>query len=170
MKKVGFLLGTLLIGVLLYTVTLRADAQTEDEKEIRALVQRLATAIRAKDVTTIMSSYVPDESLHVFDVIPPRQYVGAKAYKKDWEDFFAPFPGPVEYEMNDLSITTEGNLGFSHNIDRFILTDKEGKKLEFTTRSTDVYRKIDGKWFIIHEHVSVPVDLITGRADLSSKP
>jgi len=34
-----------------------------------------------------MKAYVDDESLVVFDVIPPRQYVGAKAYRKDWEAF-----------------------------------------------------------------------------------
>jgi hypothetical protein len=27
-----------------------------------------------------------------------------------------------------------------------------------------------GRWLIIHEHVSVPVDLDTGKPDLSSKP
>jgi ketosteroid isomerase-like protein len=27
-----------------------------------------------------------------------------------------------------------------------------------------VYRKIEGKWLIVHEHVSVPVDLTTDKA------
>src|SRR5712692_7905504 len=51
MKKGGFLLGTLLIGVLLYTVTLRADAQTENEKEIRALVTNGASSPPMKSRT-----------------------------------------------------------------------------------------------------------------------
>ncbi|PYV22614.1 MAG: DUF4440 domain-containing protein, partial [Acidobacteria bacterium] len=29
---------------------------------------------------------------------------------------------------------------------------------------------IGGKWLITHEHVSVPVDFASGKADLSSKP
>ena len=33
-----------------------------------------------------------------------------------------------------------------------------------------VYRKIGGKWFIVQEHVSVPVDLETMKPDLMSKP
>jgi hypothetical protein len=33
-----------------------------------------------------------------------------------------------------------------------------------------LYKKIRGKWLIVHEHVSVPVDLDTGKADLSFKP
>jgi ketosteroid isomerase-like protein len=37
-------------------------------------------------------------------------------------------------------------------------------------RITDVYRKIGGKWLIVLEHVSVPVDLATGKPDMLSKP
>jgi ketosteroid isomerase-like protein len=39
-----------------------------------------------------------------------------------------------------------------------------------TLRLTDVLREINGKWLIVHEHVSVPVDVATGKADLTSKP
>jgi ketosteroid isomerase-like protein len=37
-------------------------------------------------------------------------------------------------------------------------------------RVTDGYRKIAGKWLIALEHISVPVDLKTGKASLSAKP
>jgi hypothetical protein len=49
-------------------------------------------------------------------------------------------------------------------------TDKQGEKLDLTVRVTDVYKKISGNWLVIHEHVSVPVDLDTGKPDLTSKP
>src|SRR5215831_7725046 len=92
-----------------------------------------------------MGSYFPDESLFVFDAIPPRQYVGAKAYRKDLEDFFASFPGPAEtFEIADLNVVTNGNLGFSHSIQRSVFTDKDGKKLDITLRVTDAYRKVNG--------------------------
>jgi ketosteroid isomerase-like protein len=37
-------------------------------------------------------------------------------------------------------------------------------------RWTACYRKTNGKWLIIHEQVSVPVDLRTGNAILDLKP
>jgi hypothetical protein len=37
-------------------------------------------------------------------------------------------------------------------------------------RVTDVYRKLKGKWLIVQEHVSVPVDLATQKPDLQSRP
>jgi uncharacterized protein (TIGR02246 family) len=163
--------GVLLIVGAASTVAVAADTKSKDEAEIRALEQRFSAAFKAKDIDTIMSGYVPDETLFVFDVVPPRQYVGAKAYRKDWEDFLAAFPGPVDtFEISDLSVMTDGNLGVSHSIQRAVLTDKDGKKADITFRVTDVYRKIKGKWLIVHEHVSVPVDLVTGKADLSAKP
>lgn len=47
---------------------------------------------------------------------------------------------------------------------------KDGKPFGLTMRVTDGYRKVNGKWLIIHEHISVPVNLETGKADLTSAP
>ena len=149
----------------------RGSGPSKNEQEIRALEDRFAAAVKAKDVEAIMKAYAPGAELVVFDVVPPRQYVGFDAYKKDWQEFFAAFPGPVDqFELTDLSVTTDGKLGYGHSVQRVVATGKDGSKVDFTVRVTDCYRKIDGKWLITHEHVSVPVDLATGKADLSSKP
>jgi hypothetical protein len=50
------------------------------------------------------------------------------------------------------------------------MTAKDGSKFNLVARVTDAYRKINGKWLIAHEHVSIPVDLTTGKADPTSKP
>jgi len=68
-------------------------AESRDEASIRALESRFVAAVNAKDVNAIMKVYVADESLFVFDVVPPRQYVGAKTYAKDWTDFLGIFKG-----------------------------------------------------------------------------
>jgi uncharacterized protein (TIGR02246 family) len=171
MNKLGVMFAALLTVGAVSTVAFGADTKAKDEAEIRALEQRFSKAFKAKDINGIMSVYVPGQTLFVFDVSPPREHVGFNDYKKDWEDFFASFPGPVQtFEISDLSVSTDGDLGFSHSIQHVIFADKEGKKADFTVRVTDVYRKINEKWLIVQEHVSVPVDLATGKADLSSKP
>jgi ketosteroid isomerase-like protein len=151
----------------LYTT---AQASPSDDAQIRALESRFAAAFNAKDVDAIMKVYVPGESLVVFDVVPPRQYVGAAAYRKDWEGFLAELKGPVKFEITDLHVSTAGPLGYSHSIQHVVGTDPKGQPIDLTVRATDVYRKIKGNWLIVHEHVSVPVDLDTGKPDLSSKP
>lgn len=164
------MIGTLLIGMVLAGIALRADAQANDERSIRALNQRFGAAVRARDINKIMSVYIADQSLFVFDVVPPRQYVGAKAYRKDFEEFLGLFPGPIKFEASDLSITAAGTLGYSHRIDTWDVTDKNGKPVKLVFRVTDVYRKINGRWLIVHEHVSWPVDPETGKADMLSRP
>jgi ketosteroid isomerase-like protein len=163
------------VGCLLVTGLYAAVPQTggaiKDEQEIRALEERFAAAARAKDVAAIMKNYVPGSELFVFDLSVPQQYVGFDAYKKDWEDFFAAYPGPVDkFEVRDLSIVTGDKVAYAHSVQPGILTAKDGSKFNLTARVTDGYRKVNGKWLIAHEHVSVPIDLNTGRPDFSSKP
>ena len=67
-------------------------------------------------------------------------------------------------------VTTDGRLAFGRNMQSVYLTTPDGKKFPFAMRVTDGYRKIDGKWYIVLEHVSVPVDLATAKGDLMSKP
>jgi ketosteroid isomerase-like protein len=151
-------------------MTFGAPAWADAGADIRALEDRFVAAFKAKDVDAIMKLYVPGQALVVFDVVPPRQYVGAAAYRKDWQTFLGNFDGPITVELTDLDIGADRNLAYSHSIQRVAGTDKQGKKLDLTVRVTDVYQKIRGRWFIVHEHVSVPVDLETDKPDLASKP
>ena len=145
-------------------------SRANDEAEINASVQHLVAAINAKDINGIMAYYSPDESLLVFDSSPPRQYVGATAYRKAWEGYLATLPGAVHGEVTDWKTETEGNLAYGHGFYRITGLDKDGKPFDLTCRVTDVYRKVKGKWLAVHEHLSFPVDSATGKADLSSKP
>ena len=154
----------------LWVMALGGPAWADDRADIRALEERFVAAFRAKDADAIMKVYAPDQTLIVFDVVPPRQYVGAAAYRKDWQNFFGSFDGPITVELTDLDIVADRNLAYSHSIQHVAGTDKQGKKLDLTVRVTDVYKKAHGRWLIAHEHVSVPVDLETGKPDLTSKP
>ena len=145
-------------------------SNANDEAEVNASLQRLVAAVNAKDINGIMAYYTPDETLLVFDALPPRQYVGATAFRKDWEGFLAAYPSTIHAETIDWKTETEGNLAYGHGAFRTVGPGRDGNPLDLTVRVTDVYRKVNGKWLAVHEHVSWPVDLATGKADLSSKP
>src|ERR1700688_4520718 len=121
-----------------------AAAAPDDEAAIRALEDRFAAAFNAGDVNAIMKNYVPDQSLVVFDLVPPRQYLGADAYRKDWVDVLAMLQGPPKFDITDLAVTVEGTLVFSHSIQHVSGTDTEGQPIDVTVRVTDGYRKIGG--------------------------
>ena len=165
--------GTAAVGWALLALVITAPpahAAPTDATQISLLEDGLASAASAGDVNGIMKAYIPNETLFVFDVIPPRQYVGAKAFRKDWEEFLATMKGPIKYTVSDLDVTVAGPIAYGHSIQRVTGTDIKGNPVDLTTRVTDVYRKVGGYWVIVQEHISVPVDLDTLKPDLTSKP
>jgi ketosteroid isomerase-like protein len=165
-----------IVSFVLLLLATSASAQTKgkpsgggDKAKIEALYQAYVQAFKAKDVNAIMANYAPGE-LFVFDVIPPREYPSWDAYKKDWEGLFGMMSGPIDNNISELNITVVGPVAYAHNIQTGYFTGKDGARLDWAVRVTDVLRKINGKWLIVQEHVSVPVDLATQKADLMSKP
>ena len=150
--------------------TIMTVTASGDDAAIRAVEDRFAAAFNAGDIDAMMKNYIPGNSLVVFDVVPPRQHLGADAYRKAWEGFFRHFRGTPKIAITDIGITVEGNVGFSHSIQHVTGTDTQGHAVDRTVRVTDGYRKIAGKWLIVLEHVSVPVDLATGKPDFNTKP
>ena len=160
--------GPLLLGAALAWPTV-VPAAPSDQAQIATLEQQFSAAVQAKDVPKILTFYATD-GLFVFDLVPPRQYVGQAAYKKDWENLFAGTVGPMTFKVSDLSVTVVGPVAYGHSIQSMHWTAKGGKPGDMVVRVTDVYRKTGGKWLIVQEHVSVPVDLDTGKPDMMSKP
>ncbi|MGP0001264.1 MAG: YybH family protein [Acetobacteraceae bacterium] len=83
---------------------------------------------------------------------------------------YDPTHGSGEIEITYLHVFTAGPLGYSHSIQHVRGTNTKNQPIDLAVRVTDVYRKIRGDWLIVHEHVSMPVDLDTDKPDLSSKP
>lgn len=127
------------------------------EAEIRQLMDGWARAIRAKDVTGVMSYYAPD--LLSFDLAPPLRYRGANAYRRSLEEWFPTFRGPVGYEIRDLSITTDHDVAFCHSLNRISGARTSGEDTDVWVRATVCFRRIGGTWLITHEHLSVPFEM-----------
>jgi ketosteroid isomerase-like protein len=146
-----------------------AKSGPSDHAQIVALEKRYLAAFNKADVAAVMANYAPGAGLFVFDVTPPRQHVGWEDYKKDWEALFKAFPRATT-TMSDLDVTVVGPVAYGHNIESTDFTTANGAKRTIVVRVSDVYRKIGGRWKIVQEHVSVPVDLDSGKADLTSAP
>jgi ketosteroid isomerase-like protein len=141
---------------------------TSDEAEIRKLLDAWAVAFRARDVDGVMAMY--DSGVLAFDFVAPLEYVGADAYRKDYADFFAAFDGPLEVEYRDLRVAVGGDVAFATGLERIAGTTKGGQRIDFWGRFTCGFRKINGRWRDVHDHVSVPTDFATGKAVLDLKP
>jgi ketosteroid isomerase-like protein len=139
-----------------------------DEADIRRRVDQYFEAIRAMDLEGAMSIFAPD--LVSFDIAEPLQHLGAEAKRKNWLDAFAIYQRPLGYEIRDLTITVSDDAAFTHSLNRISGTLKNGNRTDFWLRWTACFRKIDGNWLIVHDHVSVPLDPESGRALLNLEP
>lgn len=140
------------------------------EAEIRDVYDRWAKAFKARDLEGIMSVYAPDVTVVSYDVVPPLQFVGKEAYRKDYQEFLKQFDGPLDVEYRDMRIVAGRDVAFIHALERLSGTMKNGQRSDLWLRATSGLQKINGKWFIVHDHVSVPADFETGKAVFDLKP
>lgn len=143
-------------------------AKGGDEAAIRALEDRLVEANRVKDVAEVMDLYAPKTDVIIYDIVPPRQFHSQGNWEKNVAGYFASFDGAAGLEIEDLKIDVSGDLAYAFMVHHFFGKQTGGSQLNLRARVTDVYRKINHRWYIVHEHVSVPVDIKTGRPDLQS--
>ncbi|MGA8385567.1 MAG: nuclear transport factor 2 family protein [Candidatus Cybelea sp.] len=167
MKKRSLFLA-LAVAVAAGAFGLRAGAQSNDSAAIDALYQQFANAFRHKDLNAIMLPYVHNDTLFVFDVSTPREHVGWDAYRADWKGFFDSIKGNPTFSISELSVTISGDVAYTHSIQSF--SGNMGTLHALAVRVTDALRKINGKWLIVQEHVSVPVNFTTLKPDFMSRP
>ena len=145
-----------------------ATEHATDEADIRELLDKMAKAIRAMDFEGLKACFAPD--MVSFDLGgPPLQVVGADAKLKNWETAFTVFQSPLGYEIRDLTITVGDDVAFGHSFNRFSGRSENAGRTGPWVRYTAGFRKIDGRWFIAHDQVSVPLDL-SGKALLNLEP
>ncbi len=135
-----------------------------DEAKIRELIDGYARAVRTKDLDAVMAVYAP--TIVSFDLEPPLQYVNTKR----WNQTFAAYDGPLGYEITQLAVTVGDDVAFSHSLNHITGTLKTGKHVTRWVRWTACLQKLDGRWLIVHDHVSVPVDPATGAAAFDLTP
>jgi uncharacterized protein (TIGR02246 family) len=148
-----------------------APGSNKNEAAIRDVYDRWAKAFGAHDMAGIMSVYAPGDALVAYDVIPPLEYKGYDAYKKDYEEFLAMFDGPFTVEFREMRVYAGADVGFVHTLERISgKMKKGGQSMDMWIRATSGVRKINGKWLIVHDHISVPANFDTGKAELGLKP
>jgi ketosteroid isomerase-like protein len=113
-----------------------AHGQAIGENEIRALLDQLANAIRAKDVNALMANYAADAE--TFDLLAPLQHSGTDAIRIRVSEWFSSFEGPIDYEMHNLSITAGDDVAFCHSLTGSSGTRKDGTEIEMWWRATNV--------------------------------
>ncbi|HOX27168.1 MAG TPA: nuclear transport factor 2 family protein [Candidatus Krumholzibacteria bacterium] len=129
--------------------------------EIRAVIDAFLDAVRAQDLARIGSYYASE--VRAFDAVNRLEFRGREAYLKHWADCLAVCPGPSVFDLDHLEIEAGGDLAVSHGLLHCGGVDETGEEKTAWMRVTVTYRKVGGRWQIVHEHYSMPFDMKTGQ-------
>lgn len=153
------------------SISMRTLNDNAEENAIRKMINDWSDALQRKDVTGVLSHYVPGSVQ--FLLAPPLQVTDATALgRKGIEEWFSSFDGPIGYEIRDLTVAVDlGTIAFVHSLTRIMGKRTSGEQTDVWFRVTLGLRKIDDKWLIAHEHESVPFHMDGSlRAAVDLKP
>ncbi|HEY6494293.1 MAG TPA: nuclear transport factor 2 family protein [Trebonia sp.] len=139
-----------------------------DEASIRRHIEKIGEGIRGQDLEALGRLYAAD--VVSFDVEPPLQHVGVAAKLKNWARVFTVFQD-VTYEVRDLVLTAGDDVAFGHGFGRLSGTLRNGAATNgMWVRATFCLQKVGAAWLIVHDQVSVPLDIATGRGLTDLEP
>ncbi|MEU8233893.1 SgcJ/EcaC family oxidoreductase [Actinoplanes sp. NPDC048967] len=140
----------------------------DSRTELRALVEERIAAVRAKDPKPLAARQHPD--VVTFNVLPPLHARGGAAVERATRAWFDGYASEIGYEVRDLQVTADGDVGFCSFLYHVSGTLHSGAQVDMWVRATLGCRRVDGRWLIVHDHESVPFDPETGQALIGLRP
>jgi uncharacterized protein (TIGR02246 family) len=140
----------------------RINGMSEDEAAIRRLISKWSDALEAKNLDGIVADYADDAV--VFDAIPPYKTVGKEAIRQAWANCLPYFPDQFKSEHRDIVIHVSGDTAIMYGLHHFIPTPADHPIGQTWMRVTVGYRRIDGQWKSVHDHISIPFNPMNNQA------
>ena len=140
----------------------------QSEKEIETLLYENIKHVYDADKEALLSSFADDVT--IFDLEKPLEFRGKETLDMRLTKWFASYEGHITQEIESLNITAGEDVGVSHCLMRTFGTGVDGEERNMWYRVTCGFKKQKGQWKIMHEHVSEPIDLNSGKALFDLEP
>ena len=128
---------------------------TDDESQIRSLIERWADAVHTGDLDTVVADHADD--IVMFDVPPPDDGLrGMAAYRDVWPPFFEWQLRGASFEIVELDVTAGEDVAFAWALLRCGTPDELEADPANRLRLSIGLRKDGGRWVVAHEHHSFP--------------
>jgi ketosteroid isomerase-like protein len=141
--------------------------RTTNEAAVVGLLDEWERTLRSRDLEALMSHYAHDPVL--YDGIAPLQ-IKPDQYRSNWQSYFTFFPGPVGFQARNVRVVAGDTAAFVTRLVHLSGTSAEGKEEGAWMRETVGCQRIDGRWRIVHEHWSLPIDMESGKGVTDLQP
>jgi ketosteroid isomerase-like protein len=123
----------------------------------------------AQDLDRMMSFY--SEDIYSYDLMAAptgdglaMAFDGEASWRQNWISLFGMFDDDLVITINNLTVYQQGDLATVRGLTRLEGTLVGGPFVDMWVRETNVLRRVNDRWLVLHDHVSVPIDFATGQA------
>ena len=138
------------------------------EEEVRAEFEEWFRDASAKDLDAVMTKIADDAVSYEHHV--PLVYKGADAIRQVCHEGFEAAKGEFRWDIPDLQIIVRDDIAVTWGLNHMQSQEPGKEGVESWSRGTRVFQKINGKWKMIHQHVSFPFDPESGQARFDLRP
>lgn len=137
---------------------------TDSRSEILQLFDAYATAVLAKDVDTFVAIFAAD--VRVFDTWDAWSYDGIAAWRRMADAWLGSLGDDrVAVEWEDIRVSASADVAVAHAFVIYRAIDLAGNQPRaMRNRLTWGLERRDGRWVVVHEHTSAPMDFATKTA------
>lgn len=141
---------------LMLAIAPTARAQSSSTAEVRRQLAEYFSGWGSMDVDRVGALYAKDADILFFDG-SPLKYTGWAEYAKGAKSTFAGLKSLTIGPSSDMRTRRDGNVAWSTGTMKLTLIPKKGDATQLDVRSTIVWERRKGKWLIVHEHLSAPL-------------
>ncbi|SEM00396.1 MULTISPECIES: YybH family protein [unclassified Acinetobacter] len=128
--------------------------------EVLAQLKEWDSALVGNNVDALIEQCAQNVSM--FDV--STQLEGAEAYRKEWQKFSPYFFDGMQITRRDVKVHASDHLVVLHCHSKVEHKALKGQLQMPWCRTTLCLQKTNEQWVMVHQHISMPVDLATGKA------
>ncbi len=124
-------------------------------KPSTALVQQIWDAWSTLEPKNVEQYYASDAPFPFYDVAPLK-FDSWAAFEKGAVELFSGFSS-MKAKVSDALVRPIGEGALGTAVVHLDMVKKDGTPISMDVRWTGVWEQRDGRWLIVHEHVSVPM-------------
>jgi uncharacterized protein YndB with AHSA1/START domain/ketosteroid isomerase-like protein len=146
----------------------RLRSNSRADEEIRSLFDAWFEASERKDLDAAMAPIASDIVSYEHSI--PLEVRDVESMRAECKTGFDRSGPEFRWDIPDLRVIVQGDLAVTWGLNR--MADYAGGVLqtEMWSRGTRIFRRFEGEWRMIHQHVSFPMDPATGMARFDMVP
>lgn len=130
--------------------------RAKDKTSFKELIEQYYAAWNTGDPANAAPLYAKDANLIFYD-ITPLKYNGWREYDAGVRNVLGTFASAKFVPQPDMNVTRHGSIAWTTVTWHLSGKKKTGETVEMDGRHTAIWENRAGKWLIVHEHFSAPL-------------